>query len=83
RTDRAIVRSTIELARSLGLRVVAEGVENADTWHELARLGCDQAQGFFLSRPVPGSELTAWLRRRRDERAEQGVPGSGNFDRPD
>ena len=83
RTDRAIVRSTIELARRHRLRVVAEGVENADTWHELARLGCDQAQGFFLSRPVPASELTAWLRRRRDERAEQGVPGSGNFDRPD
>ncbi len=67
RTDRAIVRSTIELARSLELRVVAEGVENVDTWRELARLGCDQAQGYFLSRPVPASELTGWLRRRHDE----------------
>lgn len=67
RTDRAIVRSTIELARSLKLRAVAEGIENVDTWHELARLGCDQAQGYLLSRPVPASELTGWLRRRHEE----------------
>ena len=67
RTDRAIVRSAVELARSLELRVVAEGVENAETWRELARLGCDQLQGYFLSRPVPASELTGWLRERHDE----------------
>ncbi len=65
RTDRAIVRSTIELARSLELRVVAEGVENADTWRELVGLGCHQAQGYFLSRPAPAGKLTGWLHERQ------------------
>ena len=62
--DAVIVRSTIELGRNLGLRVVAEGVENEATWHELAALNCDQAQGYFLSRPVPGDQIGAWLRGR-------------------
>lgn len=61
--DAVIVRSTIELGRSLGLRVVAEGVESEAVWLELVRLGCDQAQGYYLSPPVPGDELAAWLRR--------------------
>jgi EAL domain-containing protein (putative c-di-GMP-specific phosphodiesterase class I) len=56
----AIVSSTIELAHSLQMRVVAEGVENAETWNELARLGCDIAQGFYISRPV-SAELQALL----------------------
>ncbi|MEA2392070.1 MAG: hypothetical protein QOK31_2179 [Solirubrobacteraceae bacterium] len=57
----AIVSSTIELAHSLQMRVVAEGVENAETWNELARLGCDIAQGFYISRPVSAAELQALL----------------------
>jgi diguanylate cyclase (GGDEF)-like protein len=60
-SDGAIVRSLIELAHNLGLRVVAEGVENEVVWRELAQLGCDAAQGFYLSTPRPGSELTRWL----------------------
>ena len=52
-SDRVIVRSTIDLAHSLGLRVVAEGVETRATWEELGRLGCGTAQGYWLSRPVP------------------------------
>jgi diguanylate cyclase (GGDEF)-like protein len=59
--DAVIVRSTIDLARNLGLEVVAEGVEDAPTWDALASLGCDVAQGYFLSRPVPAEELGAWL----------------------
>jgi len=59
--DHAIVRSTIELAANLGLAVVAEGVEQRETLEELARLGCDVAQGYFISRPVPAAELSAWL----------------------
>jgi diguanylate cyclase (GGDEF)-like protein len=59
--DAVIVRSTIELAHNLGLEVVAEGVEDAQTWDELVRLGCDLAQGYYLSRPVPATELTEWL----------------------
>ena len=60
--DAVIVRSTIELARSLGLRVVAEGVEDHATWSRLAELGCDLAQGFYLSPPVAAAELAALLR---------------------
>jgi len=53
----ALVSSTIDLAHSLGLRMVAEGVEDASAYDELARLGCDQAQGFFMSRPQPAEDL--------------------------
>jgi diguanylate cyclase (GGDEF)-like protein len=60
--DAVIVRSTVQLGRSLGLRVVAEGVEDAGSWDELVALGCDLAQGYHLSRPQPEDLLTPWLR---------------------
>ncbi|QDY06909.1 EAL domain-containing protein [Micromonospora sp. HM134] len=63
--DAAIVRSTIELAGALGLRVVAEGVEDERTWRLLYAAGCDAAQGWFYARPMPAEELTAWLARYR------------------
>ena len=66
-SDEAIVRSTIELARSLGLAVVAEGVEDEETWRLLRRLGCDRAQGYFLGRPMTASRFVAWLDERADE----------------
>jgi EAL domain-containing protein (putative c-di-GMP-specific phosphodiesterase class I) len=53
----ALVASTIALAHSLGLRMVAEGVETEVAYAELKRLGCDQAQGFLVSRPVPAAKL--------------------------
>jgi diguanylate cyclase len=59
--DAVIVRSTIELGHNLGLRVVAEGVEDAATWQELQQLGCDNVQGFYLGRPMPPADLEAWL----------------------
>jgi diguanylate cyclase (GGDEF)-like protein len=59
--DAVIVRSTIDLAKNLGLKVVAEGVENADTWDILAILGCDFAQGFYMSKPLPPDQLDKWL----------------------
>ncbi|MEO7979627.1 MAG: bifunctional diguanylate cyclase/phosphodiesterase [Sporichthyaceae bacterium] len=59
--DAVIVRSIIDLAHSLGLRVVAEGVETMDTWRALEALGCDLAQGYLISRPLPGDLLTYWL----------------------
>jgi diguanylate cyclase (GGDEF)-like protein len=62
--DAVIVRSTIDLGRNLGLRVVAEGVESEATWRQLAHLRCDQAQGFFLTPPVPADQLVQWLRQR-------------------
>jgi diguanylate cyclase len=61
----ALVASTIDLAHSLGLRMVAEGVETEVAYRELARLGCDQAQGYYVSRPVPAAELDYWLNNRR------------------
>ncbi|MGF0311477.1 putative bifunctional diguanylate cyclase/phosphodiesterase [Rhodococcus sp. IEGM1428] len=56
-TDASIVRSTIDLARSLGVRVMAEGVEDAGTLDALRLLGCDGAQGYFLGRPMPAEFL--------------------------
>ena len=61
--DALIVRSVIALAKSLHLRVVAEGVEDEQVWRRLSDLGCDVAQGHYLSRPVPAPELLAWLRQ--------------------
>jgi predicted signal transduction protein with EAL and GGDEF domain len=51
----------VDLGHNLGLRVVAEGVEDEATWQELATLGCDSLQGYYLARPMPAAELTAWL----------------------
>jgi diguanylate cyclase len=62
--DAAIVYATVELARRLGMRVVAEGVESAENWDALARLLCDEAQGFYLSRPLTATALGGWLRDR-------------------
>jgi diguanylate cyclase (GGDEF)-like protein/PAS domain S-box-containing protein len=63
-TSRAnIVRASVDLGHSLRLESVAEGVEDARTWDLLAALGCDTAQGYFMSRPVPSEELLPWLHR--------------------
>ncbi|MGB8650983.1 MAG: EAL domain-containing protein [Mycobacteriales bacterium] len=59
--DLAIVSSVIDLARGLGMRVVAEGVEDDATWCRLVQLGCDRAQGWWLSRALPADELSPWL----------------------
>ncbi len=62
----ALVASTITLAHSLGLRMVAEGVETGVVFSELRRMGCDQAQGYFMSRPVSAVELDRWLDNRSE-----------------
>jgi EAL domain-containing protein (putative c-di-GMP-specific phosphodiesterase class I) len=59
--DKALVRSTIHLARQLGLRVVAEGVEAEGTWRQLRGMGCDAAQGFLIGAPMPSREFLAWI----------------------
>ncbi|MET7878502.1 EAL domain-containing protein [Micromonospora profundi] len=70
--DAAIVRSMIELAGALGLRVVAEGVEDERTWRMLHAAGCDAAQGWFYARPMPAEELINWLARYRPVRPSGG-----------
>ncbi|MEW2147341.1 EAL domain-containing protein [Micromonospora vinacea] len=72
--DAAIVRSMIELAGALGLRVVAEGVEDERTWRMLHAAGCDAAQGWFYARPMPAEELVTWLARYRPVRPTGGLP---------
>ena len=57
-----IVRSTIALGHNLGLKTVAEGVEDEETLEQLERLGCDLVQGYLMSKPLPPDELTEWLR---------------------
>jgi EAL domain-containing protein (putative c-di-GMP-specific phosphodiesterase class I) len=59
--DRTIVKSTIDLAHNMGLRVVAEGVENAAVMNMLADMGCDQVQGNFINKPVPADHFVRWL----------------------
>src|SRR3954451_8412348 len=68
-SDAAIVRSTVDLAHNLGLRVVAEGVESEDAWRHLEALGCDFAQGYYLSRPLPVEAVTRLIRERGTGRA--------------
>jgi diguanylate cyclase (GGDEF)-like protein len=63
-SDAAIVRSSLELARNLNLKVVAEGVETEEVWRQLADLGCESAQGYFLSRPLPAGDFLAWHNNR-------------------
>ena len=63
--DAAVVDSIIDLARALGLRVVAEGVEDEHTRRMLLNTGCEVAQGWYYARPMPADELVGWLARYR------------------
>lgn len=61
RHDEAIVRSVAELARSMDFRVVVEGVETAHIYNSVLGMACDEAQGFHIARPMPATEVSAWL----------------------
>jgi len=61
--DRAIVSAIIRMAQALGMRTIAEGVETAEQLAYLREQGCDEAQGYFLSRPMPADQITALLRK--------------------
>lgn len=58
--DATIVRSTIDLGHNLGLKVVAEGIENQKVWDILKSMGCDYGQGYFMSKPIPADEFVTW-----------------------
>jgi len=59
--DLVIVRSTIELGHNMGLIVIAEGVETVESWDILKRLGCDMAQGYYMSPPLPADKFSEWF----------------------
>jgi EAL domain-containing protein (putative c-di-GMP-specific phosphodiesterase class I) len=60
----AIVRAIVDLGRHLGLEVVAEGVEDQETWDLLASMGCHLVQGWHLARAMPADDLVPWLHAR-------------------
>ena len=62
----AVTRYSIDLARTLGLTTVAEGVEDEANLRVLQELGCDEAQGFFFARPTPPDVCIAWIRSRNE-----------------
>jgi diguanylate cyclase (GGDEF)-like protein len=64
--DAAIVKSTAQLGHNLDLEVVAEGVETPTAWTRLRELGCDHAQGYYLSKPLDGERFTLWLKAYRE-----------------
>ena len=64
----AVVRSAISLGKSLELRVVAEGVEDAETLEELRRLQCDEVQGYLIGPPMTARDFVVWLQQRGHER---------------
>jgi len=58
---RAIIEASLDLARKLKLKTVAEGVETRAEWDLLKSLGCQQAQGYFIARPMPGHQVLDWI----------------------
>jgi predicted signal transduction protein with EAL and GGDEF domain len=74
-SDLVIVRSIVDLGRNLGLRVVAEGVEDEAAWRELANLGCDVVQGYILTKPLAPANLDAWLTGHGDVHPAPVPPG--------
>jgi diguanylate cyclase (GGDEF)-like protein/PAS domain S-box-containing protein len=77
-TDRgaaAIVKSTIDLAHDLGMLVVAEGTADQQIWNALSALGCDEAQGYFISPPIPAQDLMDWIRSSRYSLPSTTSPG--------
>jgi diguanylate cyclase (GGDEF)-like protein len=70
--DAVIVRALVDLGRSLGLRTVAEGVESTEAFDMLREFGCDEAQGYLLSRPLPAAQFEAWLARQKVRSIDHG-----------
>jgi EAL domain-containing protein (putative c-di-GMP-specific phosphodiesterase class I) len=64
RGNQTIVRSTIDLGKQLGLRVVAEGVETVAELRALTAMGCDEIQGYYLAKPMPAAEVVSWVEMR-------------------
>jgi diguanylate cyclase (GGDEF)-like protein len=80
--DFMIVRATVDLGRNLGLRVVAEGVEDLATFDRLAEFGCDEAQGYYISKPMSAIEFTRWLSVRNLDRESGEIADDGERRNP-
>ena len=76
--DEAIMRSSVDLAHSLGMRIVAEGVEDADAARLLEDAGCDLAQGWYLGLPMPLADILTWLGPRQPRNRRPNPQGSGH-----
>jgi diguanylate cyclase (GGDEF)-like protein len=74
--DAVIVRSTIDLGHNMGLKVVAEGLETSEAYAILKGFGCDMAQGYFISHPIPSPQLLAWM-----DESQWGAPPGGSWQR--
>ena len=61
RSSESIVKLIIELGHSLGMKVIAEGIEDRETWDALVALRCDDAQGYFVAKPMVSTAIPAWL----------------------
>jgi len=72
---RALIESTVEMAQRLGLKVTAEGVEDDSTFAELRRIGCDDAQGWFISKSLPAAEISPFF---AEWERSRGAPCAGN-----
>jgi len=70
RTALAMYRASLELGKQLGMEVVAEGVEDREDWDLVRRTHCDEAQGYFIARPMPAHELPGWMERWNERRVE-------------
>jgi len=61
KNDEVIVRSTIDLAHNMSLKVIAEGIEDEKTYQHLKKMGCDMGQGYYMGRPVGSKNFTEWM----------------------
>lgn len=76
---RALVRAIISMGHSLGLAVVAEGIERSSQLSELAALGCEEFQGYLFAVPMPASDVATWFRRNLSPRQSDGARAMGNL----
>jgi len=77
-SDVAITETILAMSRSLGLKVVAEGVETLDQMRFLERRGCDEMQGYYFSKPLPAEQLTVYLREHEAASEESGPREASN-----
>ena len=72
--DAVIVKSTIDLAHNLGLKVTAEGVESNGSIELLNILGCDRAQGFYICHPIPADRIITWVNKWEEKKPSIVIP---------